>query len=444
MKLRRTSVLVCVLIPVALAYAGLPDVSGSVETALRTGNAATVQRAEREQHAGPGTSRMDTAQLGYDLSHLLKDAQQCEKFYFHVQTKSGLGTALRCNAIARSAALMLGDAHTFVAQSLWARGTLLPALQKAISHAVSFEGGLASANLRELAREVPSPTQSWPSIEVSLAVTRKGSHGVGDARHIVARINDQRVEASIDTLSSVPSVLTIIEPLHGTSILSERLGLKSLINNYGTATLTYLSHQYEAPVDLFLAKNIALGPLVLHDVAVNIIRSDYVPPSVKVGMPMLRHFGSVVIGRKRVTLAKGSMDACPDPVRMTFAANYHLQGSLLFPVSLDGRTSDAVLDISDAGSRVDPRSTMLVAASRRATESPRATVAGSVPVALKVGSQPVRFTAEVSHIPSEPYQVSMGGSILRSYTVHFDFGEAPPTVCFANSDIDRPPAPGAE
>ncbi|HET7329635.1 hypothetical protein, partial [Dyella sp.] len=84
MKLRRTSVLVCVLIPVALAYAGLPDVSGSVETALRTGNAATVQRAEREQHAGPGTSRMDTAQLGYDLSHLLKDAQQCEKFYFHV------------------------------------------------------------------------------------------------------------------------------------------------------------------------------------------------------------------------------------------------------------------------------------------------------------------------------------------------------------------------
>ncbi|WP_449427295.1 hypothetical protein [Rhodanobacter umsongensis] len=216
---------------VRLAYAGLPDIPQmDLFTALQNGDVEAVHRIEQKLNAHSITRSMDEAQLHYDIPRLLEGAQQCELRDFKDGTNGGLVGALRCNDIARSSALMLGNANEYLKQASWARKVLLPALAKAFNHPASFDNGLDTADLDGLVESTPAVNATWRSLSQTLPFRKVTAVPVTQAVPQPAiQINGHPETVSIVTQGFTQTPISIIESSSDEDSLSKTLGLVPLL-----------------------------------------------------------------------------------------------------------------------------------------------------------------------------------------------------------------------
>lgn len=440
MHLRRVSRLSLLLLMGGAAYAGVPvPPSSPLGTALQRGDAAAVHRIEQKGSAGRITKNMDRAQLRYDIPQLLSAAHKCESAARGGGTHGDLAAASRCSYIARSSALVLGNAREFLHEAQWAKSILYPALAKAFGHVTTFGNGLDKANLPKLIRSTPAPSESWLRGSMKMAFRNPRAVLTQHTEPIIEiAVNGHAVPATIQVNKGVPlrTPIALVEPVDSKTPSTSQLGLTPLIRYYATTTVTYLSVTHRQKPALFLADTVTVGPLLMHHLAVGVIKSDYLPPGIYMGSAMWRRFGEVVINGTGIRLLQHAAHDCRQSLRLTFASNYHEDGSQLFPIRLDGVQRIAVFVTGNPNLvTIATRSGSHDAPSQNGSDDTalqRAAAKGRAK--LQIGQQAIQVAPVNAKSDSdEPYQVSLGMPILDRYTVHLRLSGGSPSICFATS-----------
>ncbi|MGH8124459.1 MAG: hypothetical protein ACREPK_01235 [Rhodanobacteraceae bacterium] len=434
-------VLPCILLSIgSIAIAApptvpLPPTHNPLLKPLEHGDSSAVHQVENKYGAGPVTRAMDRAQLGYDMPRLLSAARRCQDLGIQGGTADDLGTALYCSYLARSSALIEGNALAYLQEVQWVKNTLYPAMERAINDHPIFGTGLDPANLRRLTDATPAVAETWLSGSQALSFQASGrTRGSTDAQpKIGIKINGQNIAAFIEMgRGTLRTPITIIEPKEERASISSKLKLKLVVQDYANAFVRFGGAKYTITPSLYIADNVSVGPLMLHHVAVGVVTADFIRPGVYLGASMWRRFGEVMISGAGIRLSRQATHQCEPVVPMTFAANYHEVGSLQFPISVNGVTRTAALsiratDLVDMGS-----STWVDPGARAASAGTRKDRTVKDPITIQVGHQsfntPSAYVATNWH---EPFQVSLGRSILDRYIVHLKLRGGNPSICFA-------------
>lgn len=397
--------------------AKLPTAPSPLFDALDKGDAEAVHRIEDQLNAHAATRALDDAQLRYDLPNLLELAVRYEEDRLQKGAPPDLLLALRANEMARASALSMGDANTYLRQATWARKQLLPALTRAIGGANTFDNGLDTADLEGALQKAPKMSVTWKDAAGTLPLPRVSAMPPEQAGLKPSlKIGDRTVDATIlvDAATFAP---IWIATAPGDS---KPYGLTLLVKNIGSATASYHGHSYSSPIDLYLAPSVEFGPLVLHDVAVAVVQSYYIPPKVVIGLPMLRHFGEVTFGDDRMTLARVGSHACQSGAPLSFASGPDLNGSMLFPASIGG--NKAPMDfVSD--------SPAVVAVKPGFSE----TISDGAEVDVAVGAWSSQHKANVPSPWTNPRDAVLGDGVLKQNTVSYRFDTPTPSICIAKA-----------
>ena len=400
-------------------YASLPAMPPQpLLTALEKGDADTVHRLEKELGASQETRALDDAQLRYDIPHLGQLASQCELSRFSQGSPGDLLLALRCNEIARSSALQLGDANAYVKEALWAKKVLLPALTKASGGPATFDNGLDTTDLETLLPKVPKVSSAW-----SEGTHPMKYHNTGAPFPASSPLQAPIVVGDHLTTARIATNLTAITPLRivSTTAGEKALGFTPLIKNIGTARIGFQSRVYSLQIDLYLAPSIRFGPLTLSNVAVAILHSEDVLPELAVGMPFLRQFGEVTIENDQIQLARTAQGRCKGGAPLTLASDSFLNGPQTFPTTIGGKAALTSFD-SD------------VAPSILVKPGLSETVSGGKPVSITAGSWTSQQSASPSLASEKLQDAILGVDILKDNSVQLRFDTKSPSIClFANS-----------
>jgi hypothetical protein len=398
--------------------ASLPTLpSNPLFAALEKGDVNAVHRAEAQLNAGPATRALDDAQLRYDAPVLLRLAIAYENDSFQRGTPGDLLLALRANNLARASALSLGDANTYLKEAIRAKTQLLPALTKSIGGVNTFGNGLDTEDLDGALRKAPKVSVFWKAATETLPFPRVSTMPPANSGPMpFIKIGDHTVAATIVTSAVTFAPVWITTSLGG----QKSLGLTLLVKNMGTATATYHGRSYTSKIGLYLAPSVEFGPLVLHDVAVVVMQSDFIPPETVIGMPMLRRFGEVTLGDNQMTLARASGNSCKLGVPLSFASGPDLNGTMHFPASIGNKavTMDLVSDSSTVFG-VRPGFSE--------------TISDGTQVDLAVGSWALRYRAVVPSSWTSSQDAVLGGGVLKRNTVTFRFDTPTPSICIAKA-----------
>ena len=389
-------------------------------TALKKGDADAVHRAEAQLNASPETRALDDAQLRYDAPDLLRLAIAYENDRFQRGTPGDLLLALRANNLARASALSLGDANTYLKEAIRAKTQLLPALTKSIGGVNTFDNGLDTEDLDGALRKAPKVSVSWKAATETVPFTKVSTMPPEDSGPTPSiKIGDHTVAATIVTSAVTFAPIWITTSPGG----QKSLGLTLLVKNIGTATATYHGRSYASKIGLYLAPSVEFGPLVLHDVAVVVMQSDFIPPETVIGMPMLRRFGEVTLGDDQMILARAGSNTCKSGAPLSFASGPDLNGAMHFPASIDSKavTMDLVSDSS------------IVFGVRPGFSK---AISDGTQVDLAVGSWALRYRAVVPSSWKSPQDAVLGGGVLKRNTVSFRFDPPTPIICIAKTTHD--------
>lgn len=402
----------------AVALASLPTApSDPLSAALEIGDVDAVHRVESQLNVHSDTRALDDAQLHYDVPNLLRLAIHYEDVRFQRGTPGDLLLALRANGIARASALSLGDANTFLKEAIRARNQLLPALTKSIGGVNTFDNGLDTADLEGALHKSPKVSVSWKdATHTFLFPNISAMQPTESGPKPSIRVGGRTVAATIVTNRST------FTPVWITTSPSDQksLGLIQLVKNIGSATAIYHSRPYTSEIDLYLAPSVEFGPLVMHNVAVAVMESDFIPPETVVGMPMLRQFGEVTFGDNQMTVARTGSDICKSGVPLSFASGPDLNGAEVFPASISGKTALTNF-ISD--------SPIVVGVRPGFSE----TVSDGKQVDLAVGSWSLQYQAVVPSSWKTSQDVVLGNGVLKNNTVSFRFDAPTPSICIAKA-----------
>lgn len=426
-----TSLLVC-----EAALAAVPVVpKNPLFTLLRRGDAAAVHTFEHDHGAGPITRSIDHAQLHYAIPQLLSAARKCQNVTFNAGSQDALDTALWCSYIARSSALILGDAREFLQQTRWEKDVLYPALDKVNPgfHA-TFDGGLDHVNLKKLSGITPTVSQSWLAASKHLpSLNSERARAMHTSPIVRINIDGHPVDASVRTNDGVRTPVVLVEPAHSKTSRAARLGLTPLVRNYTHAVVRAGSVTYRTKPDLFLADTVMVGPLVMHHLAVEVIRSDFAPPGIYLGNAMWRRFGEVAVSNTGIRLSRHPVNDCAQPLPLTFAANFHEQGSLVFPVNFNGvkRTATFV---------ANPSAFITVSAGAWGEDATSGKTGKATPklgsvkgsATLQIGSQTIDVASVDTKVgPHKRYRLKLGTPVLDAYTIRLQLAGGSPSICFA-------------
>lgn len=387
-------------------------------TALEKGDVDAVHRAEAQLSAGPDTRALDDAQLRYDVPNLLRLAIAYENTSFQRGTPGDLVLALRANSLARASALSLGDANTYLKEATRARTQLLPALTKSLGGVYGFDNGLDTADLDGALRKAPKVSVSWKAATETIpfpSVSAMPPAISGPMPSI--KIGGHTVAATIITDAVTLAPIWIVTPPGD----QKSLGLTLLVKNIGAATATFHGRSYASQMDLYLAPSVEFGPLVLHNVAVTVVQSYSVPPMTVIGMPMLRQFGEVTLGDDHMTLARVGDSTCKSGAPLSFASGPDLNGAMLFPASIGGKTVTTNF-VSDSSVVIAVKPSFGGKAISNGTQ-----------VDLTVGSWSLRHHAVVPLHWGSPQDAALGGGVLDKNTVSFRFDAPTPSTCIAKA-----------
>ncbi len=402
-----------------VAFASLPTPSSDpISAALEKGDANVLFRIEDKLNVHSDSRALNDAQLHYDVPNLLRLAIHFEDERFKRNTPGDLLLALRANRLARASALSLGDANTYLKEALRAREILLPALTKSIGGVNTFDNGLDTADLEGALRNAPKVSVSWRSAAATFqfpSVSAMSSKESGPRPSM--KVGDRIVAATIATDRSTITPLWII-----TSASDQRsLGLTLLVKNIGKANASYRSRGYTAQMDLYLAPSVQFGPLVLHNVAVVVMQTDFVPPATVVGMPMLRQFAEVTFGDRQMTVARTSSDTCKSGAPLLFASGPDLDGASVFPASINGKSALANIVLDNPA---------VVAVRPDFSDA----VSNGKQVDFAVGSWSLQHqTAVVPSSWASSQDAALTGGVLKNNTVSLRFDTPKPSVCIAKA-----------
>jgi len=386
-------------------------------TALEKGDVDAVRQAEMLLHAGPDTRALDDAQLRYDAPNLLRLAINYENVSFQQGAPGDLLMALRANNLARASALSLGDANTYLKEAIRARAQLLPALTKSIGGVNTFDNGLDTEDLDGALRKAPKVSVSWKAATETVPFPRVSTMPPANSGPMPSiKIGDHTVAATIVTSAVTFAPVWITTSPGG----QKSLGLTLLVKNMGTATATYHGRSYTSKIGLYLAPSVEFGPLVLHDVAVVVMQSDFIPPEIVIGMPMLRRFGEVTLGDNQMTLARAGDSTCKPGVPLSFASGPDLNGVMHFPASIGNKAVTMNL-VSDSSTVFGVRPGF------------SETISDGTQVDLAVGSWALRYRAVVPSSWRSSQDAVLGGGVLKRNTVSFRFDTPIPTICIAKA-----------
>jgi len=423
---RKTKLRILVLLcaPIAmtssLTYASLPAIAADpLFDALRDGDVDAVHRAEQTEKAGEAIVRMDDAQLRYDIPHLLPLAEKCQQRAFDLPNAVGYGAALHCNDVARGSALILGDAREFLKQAAWARKTLFAPLSKSLNTPVTFEDGLQKADLDALADRTPAVTATWQGTSQTLSYGKVSTMGVLAIPKPTLRINGQAQEASIATDQVTVTPVAIITSPEDADALVAKLGLQPLVMDFESVTVDFHGSSFQVKLDLYLAPSVEFGPLKLSHVAVMMMKTDYLPAEIEVGMPMLRQFGEVTIADDHVVLSQGA-SACEEGAPLVFGADSNLYGSMSFPMAINGKPGRGTFDMKTSLPYV-------------LNPAYQETLKDNEPVTVTVGAWTLGGARVLPRGKVKMRDASLGFPLLKDNAVHLRFDTPTPSICLAKN-----------
>ena len=424
---RKTKLRILVLLcaPIAmtssLTHASLPAIEATpLFDALRDGDVDAVHRAEQTEGANETIRRMDDAQLRYDIPGLLPIAERCQQRAFDLPNGVGYGTSLHCNDIARGSALILGDAREFLKQAAWARKTLFAPLSKSLNTPVTFEDGLQKADLDALADRTPAVTATWQGTSQTLSFDKVSTMGALAIPKPTLRINGHAQEASIATDQVTVAPVAIVASPEDADALVAKLGLQPVVMDFEAVTVDFHGSSFQVELDLYLAPSVEFGPLKLSHVAVMMMKTDYLPAEVEVGMPMLRQFGEVTIADDHVALSRQGTSACERGAPLVFGADSNLYGSMSFPMAINGKPGRGTLDMK----------TSLPFVLNPAYQE---TLKDNEPVTLMVGAWTLRGNRVLPRGKVKMRDASLGFPLLKDNAVHLRFDTPTPSICLAKN-----------
>lgn len=397
--------------------ASLPTAPSPLFDALEKGDVGAVHRIENQLDAHAATRALDDAQLRYDIPDLLRLAIHYEDKRFQSGTMPDLLLAIRANRIASASALSLGDANAYLKEAIRAKMQLLPAFTKSAGGVYAFDNGLDTADLEGALQKAPKMSVSWKGAKQTLPIARANalSSGVSSLEPSI-KIGDRTVTATIlidaATLAPVWIATTPDDP--------KPFGLTLLVKNIGSATATYHGHSYSSHIDLYLALSVEFGPLVLHNVAVAVVQSYYIPPKIVIGMPMLRHFGEVTFSDDQMILARAGSHTCKSGAPLSFASGPDLNGTMLFPASINGKTMPMGF-VSD--------SPIVVAVRPGLSER----ISNGTKVDMAVGSWSSPYDVVIPSLWKSPQDAVLGDGILEKNTLSYQFDAPTPFICIAKT-----------
>lgn len=401
----------------ASVLAKLPTAPSPLFDALDKGDVTAVHRLEDQLHAHADTRQLDDAQLRYDLPNLLGLAISYEDAHFQKGTQGDLMLALRANQLARASALGLGDANAYLQEAIKAKKQLLPALNKSLGGVFTFDNGLDTADLEAALRQAPTMSLSWTNAQSILPLPRVSAmppeqSAIKPAIELGEHSTTATILVNAAAMAPVWIVTTPDEP--------KPFGFTLLVKNIGKATATYHGHPYDAQIDLYLAPSVAFGPMLLHNAAVAVVHSYYVPPTIVIGMPMLRHFGQLSLNDHQLTLARRGGHVCQSGAPLSFASGPDLTGSAYFPASIGGQAARMSLELDTP---------FAVAIKPDFSQA----IANGSQVDLAVGAWAAQDRAIVPRVWHDPRDALLGNGVLRQNTVSLDFGAPTPSLCIAKA-----------
>lgn len=403
--------------------------------ALRSGDAAAVERLIPALGLNAVTARLLRAQLRYDLPEVHAAAIQCRDTAFLERI---VPAAERCNEAAFGAALVRGDAHAMFASLEWDERVAFPALAQALGRGrPRFGNGYDHVDIATLLKSVPPLEEQLTAIRGTLPIVNwpasggdRAKSGTSVALHahpqVDVTINGHAVAADVDT--GTWAALTV------SADRAKALGIRILVRGITAAPTMNSPGSAVGNASLGLVSKFTFGPLTLRNLAVYVVPAHFVLNGIVVGLPVLARFPQVTFSRGAIEVAPAS-PACADAVPLTYAASDVFQrGYLVFAGVRDGKPATVMFD-SGSNARLVTRAGSAGDAPAASAPPAKPRVDRVGPLAVTVGQRRVaaRDAAFMSWLPA-PIDVLIGAPILATDDVRLSF--ASPSIC-----IDPRPAP---
>jgi hypothetical protein len=408
--------------------------------ALKSGDRQALKRYY-EEHKGKGPLYkplfgLGRAQMNMDLPRVLHIAGRCERKQPDAADKRAMLGSFLCNEIARSAALAVGDGHAFFSSAGFAQRSLLPAISGMMGRELGFGNYLDGMDASKLAHSTPAPSEHWHGTRKSIkAVDSAADNGPGVPPKVPLGINGVSVAAKLGLSMGFGSPIAVVMREGESAQGYAKFHLKRLVDPL--AGLQVHSSQRGSEHGTFgvaLAHTVRLGPLEMHDLAVEVYHSNKVPPGVYIGEPLLSRFGGVAIGRRHVELSRKPLDRCAGGPRMTFVSGIREDGALTFNARLGGKLVKAVWKPDVEVLAIADPAALRKATGQGTSGFSTAKQTHRAQLAVRVGDAALHPHAV--HTPRswhKPYQLEIGGPSLKDHVVHLDFAKKRPRITFCRN-----------
>lgn len=395
--------------------------TGGLFRALMAGDSKLANSIVREHHANPTFVSLVDAQLAYDLPKIASLAKHCRDAAFKAHV---IGTALACDQNLVGVAWVTGDAHGFFQALNWMKTTGFRAAEVKRGRQPIFGNVFDHVDLSRLAASYASP---HISVRHGPASIRYAQPHKTHARPMVdVTINGHRAKAYVDTGNPLS---IIMDEAH-----AKKLGLTLLVRGVRAPKMIYASKKASRDnASIYMAGKLRMGPLMVRNIMVLVIKNHYSASGISIGTPLLRHFSSVTFTKSTIDLNETGA-SCRHPTRMTFASSPTENGKLVFIANHEGTPVKASID---TGSNV-----LLVVGPEFQTGhggngvkvkfnafSPPQTI-HRTHLAVSVGG----YTIEAPRAPvisglASPIEALVGAPVLQKANVRLAF--SPLSICFA-------------
>jgi len=292
-------------------------------------------------------------------------------------------------------------------------------LSQSFSDHASFDNGLDTADLAGLVARTAEIESAWRSEDASLAFQDISGLPANQAVPKPSiRVGEQAIPVALASDRSTPTPLWVVVSPADADATIKKLELTALVPNIQVATATLRGQAYPVHVDLYLAKSITVGNLELRNAAVGVVKTDYLPPGMQIGLSLLSRFGEVTLHNKGIELVREAASTCSDGAPMSFAAGPSLDGYETFDVLVGGK---AVRTVFDPGSP-----TWLELSASLGTSVPQ-----DGRVKINVGSWNSQIQTTVPPVWLRPQEGLLGNNLLKSSAVKMKFGSSP-MICVSD------------